>query len=94
MGANDGTLGLAFDAPVDPVPVPAVAKVVEAVPFTWSEEHRHACEVRYVYALGMERGVDRAKDYLLGVEKFRGCPAAERLWNEAKALNKKKENQQ
>ena len=87
MGAHDGTLGLLFDAPVDPVAVPAVPQVREAVPFTWSEEHRHACEVRHVLAMGAER----ARDYCRGVERFRGRPAADRLWNEARALNKKKE---
>ncbi len=96
MGAHDGTLNLAFDVPVETTAVPAakqvpgggaVPQVREAVPFTWSEEHRHACEVQYVYSLG----ADRAKDFCAGVEKQRGRAAAERLWREARALSQKKE---
>lgn len=90
MGRDDGTLGLAFDAPVDPDPVPVVAEVGKAVPFTWSEEHRHACEVRYVYSLG----ADRAKEYCEGVKDRRGRAAAERLWREARALNRKEKAQE
>lgn len=43
---------------------------------TWSEEHRHACEVRYV--LAMPSREERAA-YLDALPRFRGKAAAERL---------------
>lgn len=44
--------------------------------FTWSEEHRHACEVRHVLAM---REPALRREYLEGVAKRRGAEAAERL---------------
>ena len=43
---------------------------------TWTEAHRHACEVRYV--MGMPTRDQRA-GFLDGVERRRGKPAADRL---------------
>jgi hypothetical protein len=43
---------------------------------TYTEAHRHACEVRYVLSM---QSKDRRRDYLAGVEKARGKPAADRL---------------
>ena len=43
---------------------------------TYSEEHRHACAVRYVMSLPDKQ---RRRAYLDAVEKLRGKAAAERL---------------
>jgi hypothetical protein len=43
---------------------------------TYTEAHRHACEVRYVLAMPDK---NRRRAYLAGVEKARGKPAADRL---------------
>jgi hypothetical protein len=45
------------------------------VPFTWTEVHRHACEVRYVQCLDPHA----REAYLQGVERKRGQAAAQRL---------------
>lgn len=89
MGARDGELGLDFGAIAEPAPVPERAAPLPATPFTWSEQHRHACEVRFFAAMGR----DRRESYVLGVEKHRGRAAAERLWNDTKALIASLKNQ-
>jgi hypothetical protein len=43
---------------------------------TYTEAHRHACEVRYVLAMPDK---NRRRAYLEGVEKARGKSAADRL---------------
>lgn len=43
---------------------------------TWTEAHRHACEVRYVRAMRWDA---EREDYLTGVAKQRGAAAAQRL---------------
>ena len=43
---------------------------------TYSERHRHACEVRYVLAMPNK---ERRRAYLDAVEKLRGKAAAQRL---------------
>lgn len=60
--------------PERPAPLPAV-------PFTYTEQHRHECEVRFFAAMGGSK----RKDYILGVEQKRGVAAATRLWNDTKA---------
>ena len=50
---------------------------------TYTEEHRHACEVRYV--ANMDTNVQRAA-YMRGVTKARGAAAADRLRRDAWAL--------
>jgi len=45
------------------------------VPFTWTEAHRHACEVRYVQGLA----ADAREAYLQRVAEKRGAAAGERL---------------
>lgn len=50
---------------------------------TYSEAHRHKCEVASVVRMYMEKGGDAVKSYLLKVEKARGSAASERLRNEA-----------
>lgn len=56
----------------------AVAREPE-IPFTWSEAHRHACEVRYCVSRGRAWSVE----FCRGVADKRGRPAAERLWLDA-----------
>lgn len=53
---------------------------------TWTEKHRHECEVRYVAAM---RSRSRIKAYVDGVAKVRGEEAANRLWNDFVRLVKK-----
>ena len=43
---------------------------------TYTEAHRHACEVRYLAGMATHR--ERAA-FLRGVAKARGAPAADRL---------------
>ncbi len=44
--------------------------------FTYTEQHRHECESRYVAALPSE---SRRAGYLMGVERHRGTGAAQAL---------------
>jgi len=62
-----------------PVAVDAPLLVPE-IPFTWSEQHRHACEVRYCVARGCEWTVE----FCRGVADKRGRDAAKQLWRDAK----------
>ena len=52
---------------------------------TYSEAHRHKCEVASVVRMYRERGGNAVKSYLLQVEKHRGSDAAARLREEALA---------
>lgn len=45
---------------------------------TWSEAHRHACEVRYC----LSRGRAWTIEYRIGVERHRGREAGDRLWRD------------
>jgi hypothetical protein len=49
------------------------------VPFTWTEAHRHACEVRHVQGLA----ADAREAYLQGIERKRGDVSARRLRQDA-----------
>lgn len=77
------TGGAVDDLFADPAPErapadsPAVAQPVPAasVPYTWGEEWRHACEVRFVRAMPLERRTS----YLEGVERKRGRAAMLRI---------------
>ena len=64
-----------FAALPAPDPEPARVTPAPAVPYTWSEAHRHACEVRYVRGLSDTRRAE----FLAGVEQKRGAEAARRL---------------
>ena len=48
-----------------------------------TEKMRHSCEIDSIVRMYREHGGDRAKSYLLQVEKHRGSQAAERLRGEA-----------
>jgi len=48
------------------------------IPFTWTEEHRHACEVRHVQGLDPHA----RETYLKHVGEKRGAAAAQRLREE------------
>ena len=50
---------------------------------TYSEAHRHKCEVASVVRMYREKGGDAVKSFLLQVEKHRGSEAAARLREEA-----------
>ena len=73
-------------APVrEPEPPPRVA---EPVPFTWSEAHRHACEVRYCIARGRRWTLRfcfgaEGEGSAASVAGRRGDAAARRLWADA-----------
>ena len=43
---------------------------------TWTEQHRHECEVRHVCGLP---GHEARREYLDGIERKRGKPAADTL---------------
>ena len=47
------------------------------------EEHRHRCEVRQVLRWRMQHGREWVQDWLAGVERFRGKPAADRIRTDA-----------
>jgi hypothetical protein len=49
------------------------------LPFTWTEAHRHVCEVRYVQGLA----ADAREAYLQRVAEKRGAAACERLRRDA-----------
>ena len=51
--------------------------------FTWTEQHRHECEVRHVLALP---GHEARREYLDAVERRRGRPAADALRADVRAL--------
>lgn len=90
MANGDGSLAFDFSAaqPAAARLEPVAAADDPPRPYTWSEEHRHACEVRFVAAMGYDRRVD----YCRGVEERRGSTreqgraAAKRLWRDARAL--------
>jgi len=50
---------------------------------TYSEAHRHDCEVRDVVRKYRSQGADSVKKYLLLVEKARGSDSANRLRKDA-----------
>lgn len=51
--------------------------------FTWTEQHRHECEVRHV---GTLPGHEARREYLDGVERKRGKAAADALRADVRAL--------
>lgn len=51
--------------------------------FTWTEQHRHECEVRHVLGLA---GHEARREYLDAVERRRGKPAADALRADVRAL--------
>ena len=59
-------------------PVFSGADRLDKTPFTWSEAHRHACEVRYC----LSRGRAWTIEYRIGVERHRGREAGDRLWRD------------
>lgn len=82
---SNATLRLDFgvvpeaDEPAVDVPVAALTLAV-SLPFTWSEQHRHECEVRLLVAKGREWSVE----FCRGVAEKRGRAAAEKLWIDAR----------
>ena len=46
---------------------------------TYSESHRHECEILSVVRMYREYGAEKVKSFLLQVERNRGSEAAERL---------------
>jgi hypothetical protein len=64
----------------------AVIPLIIDIPFTWSEAHRHECEVRLLVAKGRAWSVE----YCRGIKEKRGRTpedrraAAERLWLDAR----------
>ncbi len=59
-----------------------------AVPFTYTEQHRHECEVRYVAAMDYERRKAYCEGLIpkRGRDKAEGRELAERLWVDALKL--------
>lgn len=58
---------------------------------TYSETHRHDCEVRDVVRKYRSQGADSVKKYLLLVEKARGSDSANRLRKDAlELINRRK----
>lgn len=53
--------------------------------FTYSEQHRHECEVRYVAGLA-GKGDGSVGEFLRGIEKRRGSQAAQKLYADVKKL--------
>jgi hypothetical protein len=88
---GNGSLALEFG-----VPATALGEVSDAadvagseaprveIPFTWSEAHRHDCEVRYCFS----RGRAWTLEFCVGVTRHRGRTAAERLWRDVARLAK------
>jgi hypothetical protein len=52
---------------------------------TYSETHRHQCEVRDIIRKRLQHGSDWARAHLAGIAKKRGTQAAERLMSDIKA---------
>jgi len=85
---SDATLRLDFgvepaaDEPAVDVPVTALTLAVSLpfIPFTWSEQHRHECEVRLLVAQGREWSVE----FCRVVADKRGRASAETLWIDAR----------
>lgn len=78
-----GDRALPLFAAIEPAAAPppvAAVPVVPDIPFTWSEAHRHACEVRLLVSKGRSWSVD----FCRGVEDKRGRAAAEQLWLDAR----------
>lgn len=60
---------------------------------TYSETHRHECEILSMVRMYQNNGAGKVASFLLQVEKYRGTETAERLRHEAAArlgLGKKK----
>ncbi len=82
---SDATLRLDFgvvpelDEPAVDVEV-AVVTLTAPIPFTWSEDHRHACEVRFIVSKGRAWAVE----FCRAVADKRGRAAAEQLWLDAR----------
>lgn len=60
---------------------------------TYSEAHRHECEILSMVRMYQDNGAAKVASFLLQVEKYRGTKAAERLRYETAArlgLGKKK----
>jgi hypothetical protein len=70
---------LDIGAPAAPPLIPPPSSLIPPVPFTWTEAHRHACEVRHVENLAP---VER-ETYLQHVAEKRGKEAAARLRRDA-----------
>ena len=82
---SNGTLRLDFGVVPEPDEpaghdVAPVITLIADVPFTWSEAHRHECEVRLLVAKGRAWSVD----FCRGVADKRGRAAAEKLWIDAR----------
>jgi len=66
-------------APDDGAAAEAQARPGSELPFTWTEEHRHACEARHVQGLDPHA----RETYLKHVGEKRGATAARRLREDA-----------
>jgi hypothetical protein len=82
----DATLRLDFGVVPEP-DEPAVADRSDEfvglrpqVPFNWSEDYRHACEVRFVVSKGRAWAVE----FCRAVADKRGRAPAEKLWIDAR----------
>ena len=72
---GDLDLGAPSAADIPPADEAAPRSPEPDVPFTWTEAHRHACEVRYLQGLAPYA----RKAYLEAVANKRGAAAAQRL---------------